>query len=411
MVKSLLVTSTFLPRVGGRELYLHNVFSHFPPEDMVVVTHDREGNWQAFDQQSVYRILRVNQIGFHWYFRGRRARLKWFAFLGGLCLRERIDVVHCGLTLPDGMSGWLLAKALGKPYIIYTFAKEILEPLPTEWHQCNFQRVLREADRIVTISEYTKGKLVQLGVDPSKITMIFPGVDLEAFHPDPTAGRAIRARHRLLDGQPVLLTVARLIPRKGHDKVIETLPVILEQVPDVVYLIVGTGPEEDRLRAHAQEEGVADSVIFVRHVPDEELPAYYNAADVFIMPNREEGTDVEGFGIVFLEANACSKPVIGGRSGGAVDAIADGESGYLIDPYSPQAIAEAAIRLLTDPALARRMGESGRELAQRKFSWERTARQVEALTAEVSAATRGRRAVLAHPARLARSCHFFLQRL
>ncbi len=146
-------------------------------------------------------------------------------------------------------------------------------------------------------------------------------------------------------------------------------------------------------------------------MPDEELSAYYNAADVFVMPNREEGTDVEGFGIVFLEANACSKPVIGGRSGGAVDAIADGESGYLVDPSSPQAIAEAASRLLTDPALARRMGEAGRERARREFSWERAARQVHTLTAEVAAATRGSRMAPAHPARLARSCHFFMQRL
>ena len=109
-----------------------------------------------------------------------------------------------------------------------------------------------------------------------------------------------------------------------HDKIIEALPAILEQVPDVVYLIVGTGREEERLRVYAQEKGVADRVIFAGHVPDEELPAYYNAADVFIMPNREEGTNVEGFGIVFLEANACGIPVIGGRSGGTVDAIADG---------------------------------------------------------------------------------------
>lgn len=410
-MRSLLVTSTFLPRTGGRELYLHSVFSRFPPEDVVVVTHDREGDWQAFDQQSSLRIIRVDRNNFHWYFRGRRGRLKWFASLGGLCLREKIDIVHCGVTIPDGMSGWLLKKALGKPYIVYTYAKEILEPLPTEWHRLNFQRALREADGIVTISKYTQGKLVELGVDPSQIAVIYPGVDLKAFQPNSAAGQTIRARHGLLDGRPVLLTVARLIPRKGHDKVIEALPAILGQVPDVVYLIVGTGPQEDRLRTHAQEKGVADRVIFAGRVSDEELPAYYNAADVFIMPNREDETDVEGFGIVFLEANACGVPVIGGHSGGAVDAIADGESGYLVDPSSPQAIAEAASRLLTDPALARRMGEAGRERARWEFSWERAARQVYTLTAEVAAATRGSRMAPAHPARLARSCHFFMQRL
>ena len=379
---SLLVTSTFLPRIGGRELYLNHVFSRFPPKNLAVVTYDREGDWQAFDQQSPFRIFRVDHADFHWYFRGRRERLKWFVFLGRLCLRERVDVVHCALTVPDGMSGWLLKKMLGKPYIVYTYAKEIMGPWPTDWHRLNVQRALQGAERVVTISDYTKERLVQLGVDPSKIVMVYPGVDSEVFHPDPAAGRAVRARHGLLDGQPVLMTVARLIPRKGHDKVVEALPAILRQIPDVVYLIVGTGPEADRLQAHAQKRGVADRVIFAGCVPDEDLPAYYNAADVFVMPNRKEGTNVEGFGIVFLEANACGKPVIGGCSGGAVDAIADGESGYLVDPYSPPAIAGAAVRLLTDFALARRMGVRGREWVQ-KFSWDGATRQVWALTEEL----------------------------
>ncbi|MBC7249630.1 MAG: glycosyltransferase family 4 protein [Anaerolineae bacterium] len=410
-MKSLLITSTFPPRVGGREFYLHSIFSRFPPGDVVVMTHDREGDWQAFDQQSALRTFRMKQTDFYWYFRGRRARFSWSVFLGSLCLRERISVVHCGVVLPDGMSGWLLKRVFGKPYIVYTYAKEIQELLPTEWHWRNFQRTLQEADRIVTISNYTKDKLVKLGVDPTRIVMIYPGVDLGVFHPDPAAGQAARLRHGLSDEQLVLLTVARLVPRKGHDKVIEALPAILERVPDVVYLIVGTGPGVDCLRTHAQEKGVADRVIFVGQVPDEDLPAYYNAADVFIMPNREEGTDVEGFGIVFLEANACAKPVIGGRSGGTVDAVADGETGYLVDPFSPEAVAEAAVHLLTDPALARRMGERGQKRVQQGFSWDRAVRQVRELTIEVAAAAKEERVTLAHPARLAHSLGLFLQRL
>lgn len=408
---SLLMTSTFMPRTGGRELYLHNIFSRIPPEDVVVMTHDREGDWQTFDRQSPFRIIRVDRAGFHWYFHGRRKWLRWFAYLAMLCLRERIGVVHCGLSLPDGMSGWLLKSTLGKPYVIYTYAKEILEPLPTEWHHRNFQRALNEADRIVTISQYTGEQLVQLGVDPSKIVMVYPGVDTKVFRPDPAAGQTIRARHGLSEDQPVLLTVARLIPRKGHDQVIAALPAISEQSPDVVYLIVGTGPAEDWLRTHAQEKGVADRVILAGHVPDEELADYYNAADVFIMPNRESGTDIEGFGIVFLEANACGKPVVGGRSGGAVDAIADGKSGFLVNPHSPQDIAEAVIRLLADPSLARRMGEQGRVRAQQEFTWKRAARQVQALTAEVTAATEGKRLALVRPSQLACSFRLFLQRL
>jgi len=408
---SLLMTSTFLPRIGGRELYLHNLFSRFPMGEAVVVTYDREGDWQTFDRRSSLPVIRVNQDDFHWYFQGRRERLKWFAFLAKLCLQEHVDVVHCGLAIPDGMSGWLLKKVLGKPYVVYTYAKEILEPWPTEWHRRKFQWVLRGADRVVTISKYTEGRLVQLGVDPSRIVMVYPGVDHRTFHPETAAAHAIRVRHGISDGQPVLLTVARLVLRKGHDKVIEALATISEQVPDIVYLVVGEGPEADRLQMYARDRGVGDRLIFAGPVPDDELPAYYNAADVFIMPNRDEGTDVEGFGIVFLEANACGKPVIGGRSGGAVDAIADGETGYLVDPCSPPDIAQSAVRLLSDPALARRMGERGRERARQDFSWDRAARQVQTLTAEVAAVTKRRRMAWVHPGRLARSCRFFLQQL
>jgi len=408
MTRGLLLTNTFPPRVGGREAYLFQIFTRLTPPT-VVVTPDREGDWEAFDRESPLRVVRVQPEGPRWFYEGgRRRRLSWFAALTGLRWRERVDVIHCGVALPDGMSGWLLKRTLGCPYIVYTYAKEITSPLPMKRLYSDRQQTLQEADRVVTISQYTRGELIRLGVDPARIVMVYPGVDATCFQPDGEARQRIRARHDLSD-RPVLLTVARLIPRKGHDQVIEAMPLILSQVPEAVYLIVGSGPAEEHLRTLAQSRGVAERVIFVGAVSDEDLPAYYNAADLFLMPNREEGGDVEGFGIVFLEANACNKPVIGGRSGGTVDAVADGETGYLVDPYSPEAIAEAAICLLTDPTLARRMGERGRERVQREFSWERAAQQVQKLTAEVATEARSRRGVWAHPRWVVRLCSFFLQ--
>jgi len=407
--RSLLLTTSFPPRVGGRELYLHSIFSRLPAEEVRVLAVHEEGDAQ-FDRKSAIRIRRVPRERLQWFLQGRRKRLRWFASLAGLGWREKVKVVHCGVVLPDGMSGWLLKKVLGWPYIVYTYAKEVTEPLPLERLHEHRRRVLIEADRVVTISRYTRQELIRLGVDPARIVMVYPGVDAERFRPDPEAGQRIRALYGLGE-RPVLLTVARLIPRKGHDMVIAALPSILQQVPEAVYVIVGSGPDEGRLRRLAEGQGVADRVLFAGAVPDEDLPAWYNAADLLVMPNREEEGDVEGFGIVFLEANACATPVIGGRSGGAVDAVADGETGYLVDPASPEAVAEAAVRLLTDPALARRMGERGRERARREFSWERAARQVRELTAEVMAAARGRRGVWAYPVRMGRSWRFFLQRL
>jgi len=289
--------------------------------------------------------------------------------------------VHCGVALPDGMSGWLLKKVLGWPYIVYTYAKEITETFSMERLHQYRRRALLEAERVVTISQYTRQELMRLGVEPDRIIIVPPGVDADRFQPDQEAGQRIRTLYGL-EGKPILLTVARLIPRKGCDQVIEALPFILQQAPEATYVIVGEGPDEERLRELVQSVGVGNCVVFTGSVPDKDLPAWYNAADVVVMPNREEGSDVEGFGIVFLEANGCGKPVIGGRSGGAVDAIVNGETGYLVDPYDSQAIAEAVVRLLTDPALAHRIGAQGREWAQ-EFSWKRAARQVQTLTAEV----------------------------
>jgi phosphatidyl-myo-inositol dimannoside synthase len=157
-----------------------------------------------------------------------------------------------------------------------------------------------------------------------------------------------------------VLTVGRLVERKGHDTMLRALPRVIRQVPNVVYLIVGSGPYESRLRSLARELELEDNVVFCGHVPDDELVAYYHACDVFAMISRELPGDTEGFGIVFMEAAACAKPTVGGRSGGVPDAIVDGETGFLVAPTAPEQVADAIVRIGRDRSLARRLGEMGR---------------------------------------------------
>lgn len=236
-------------------------------------------------------------------------------------------------------------------------------------------RTYRRASGAFANSRYTAAILAGVGARPRDTHLSFCGVDPETFRP--LDASAIRERHGLT-GRRVILTVGRLVPRKGFDTMIRSLPKILESMPDAVYLIAGRGPQEKELRALAEAEGVSGRVVFAGYVPDEELPLYHNAADVFAMVCRErEGGDAEGFGIVFLEAGACGKPVVVGDSGGAPDAVEDGETGLLVDPENIDAVANAVVRLLNDSGLASQMGRHGRERVTRSFTWRAVAQRFE----------------------------------
>ena len=172
-----------------------------------------------------------------------------------------------------------------------------------------------------------------------------------------------------LERNKVILTVGRLVKRKGVDIVITSLPRVLEKVPNAIYLVVGEGPDRRNLEKLAEELNLRGKVIFTGFVSDADLPKYYTVCDVFIMTSRDINGDIEGFGIVFLEANACAKPVIGGKSGGMYDAVEDGISGILVDPTSVDEISQTVIMLLTDEEIAMRMGKQGRDRVEREFSY------------------------------------------
>jgi len=213
------------------------------------------------------------------------------------------------------------------------------------------------------------------GVAEGKILVVHPGVDTERFRPD-IDGRAWRSRVAGPD-DVLFLSVGRLQRRKGHDMVLRSLARLRHIVPHVRYAIVGDGPHQMQLEAEARTLGVMDIVHFIGPASDADLPGWYAAADVFVMPNRSDGVDFEGFGIVFLEAAAAGLPVIGGRSGGVPEAVDDNVTGRLVDG-TDAADLEATMAALADSAAMRaQYGAAGRERAVREFTWERAGRQVE----------------------------------
>jgi phosphatidylinositol alpha-1,6-mannosyltransferase len=240
-------------------------------------------------------------------------------------------------------------------------------------------RIGSECDVVTYLGDYTRRRLVRALGRRAELRQLTPGVDSDFFHPR-VDGSAIRVRHQLGD-RPVIVCVSRLVPRKGQDALIRALPGIQAAVPGAAVLLVGAGPYEAQLRRLAQRHAVASDVVFAGAVPHDELPAYYRAGDVFCMPcrTRRGGADVEGLGIVYLEASAVGLAVIAGDSGGAPDAVLADRSGYVVDGRDLAAITERVTALLADAQLRGRLGAAGRVWVERDWQWDALAGRLRAM--------------------------------
>ncbi|MCA9656385.1 MAG: glycosyltransferase family 4 protein, partial [Myxococcales bacterium] len=293
--------------------------------------------------------------------------------------------------------GSLLARRRGWPRRVFVAAhgrELLLRPIARvaaaqRAYDATRRWVLREADGIVAVSRYTAELARGLGVDPSRVHVVPNGVDAARFDlPDARArALAFRARHELGE-RPCFTTVARLQPHKGIDTGIRALPALRRRVPGATYVVVGSGPDEGRLRALARELGVADALRLLGRVGDDEVVDALLACDAFVLLSREAVPDVEGFGLVLLEAGACRRPVIGARSGGIPDAVDEDRSGLLVPPDDVEATTDALARVLGDPMLARRLGEGGRHRATAVLSWDHAARAIFELVGASLAADR-----------------------
>jgi phosphatidylinositol alpha-1,6-mannosyltransferase len=254
------------------------------------------------------------------------------------------------------------------------------------WAQLPGSRVLLRrigegTDTLTYLGEYTRTRIASALTERAAARMVHlpPGVDEKTFHPG-SGGPVVRARLGLAD-RPVVVCVSRLVPRKGQDTLILAMPRILREKPDTALLIVGGGPYRSELEALAERTGVAGAVRFTGPVPESELPAHFGAGDVFAMPcrTRRGGLDVEGLGIVYLEASATGLPVVAGDSGGAPDAVLPGETGWVVPGGSPEQAAERILTLLRDPDLRRRMGERGRTWVEQSWRWDLLAERLREL--------------------------------
>ena len=373
----MLLTDAYLPHAGGSRVYYHNLFSRLAALGHHVTVHTTKvKGWQAFDhaeQTPHYQIHRHFQP------------LRDFSYSQLLkivppalltvwnVLRHRPDLIHCGDLYPSAVIGLLCQRLFGIPFIAYSHGEDI-----TLTDERRFQPKLRDliyhsADAILANGDFSVENLHRIGIGPEKIHKLTPGLDPTAFFPE-SPSPDLRARYGL-DGSLTLVTIARLVSRKGHARVLRALAALQGEIPPTKYLIAGRGPLEPELRHLAQELGIADQVVFTGFVPDTQINQHYNLADLVAMPNTAESGDVEGFGMVFLEANAAGKPVLGGRSGGVSEAIAHGVTGLLVS--SDDELRTALHTLLTDPALRARFGAAGLHRVRQDFAWSTRAATLE----------------------------------
>ncbi len=354
----LIVTRYFPPSRGGTEAYTFDLSRGLAGRgrEVVVLAPAAEGD-RAFDESCGFEVVRCPSV------RGRWGRLKELLRAARKLQNQRkIDLVIATTWSPAGLVARFLRLSSSLPYLVVAHGSELYAHRP--WNRLRGM-VLAGAERVVANSEFTRRRLVKIGVKPEKIVIVPPAVNREKLA---SAGGQSSGPEGA--GGPLLLTVTRLAPKKGVDTVLAALPLVRERVGPVRYLVVGAGDDRPRLERMVRELGLNGSVALAGRVGDEELAAAYRRCDIFLLVSREErgGEDYEGFGIVLLEAAAAGKPVIAGRSGGIPEAVAEGESGLLVDPGSPEETAAAVVSLLQNPELARRMGEAGRSRVEEKFS-------------------------------------------
>lgn len=359
-MKLLLVAPVFAPAVGGVPTLYHHICLNLPPGAVTVLAAACPGAAE-FDREQPYAIHRIPRFA-EIDLKGIPAIVREARAVARLARAEGATHVWLG-HVNQSLLAMMLRPWLAQEIFLYAHGEEIVQDYGGRLYGLCKARFLKGLGRAVAVSRHTRDALLARGGPGLRVAVIPNAVDGAEFRPMPR-DPALRARWGLA-GKRVMLTVARLEARKGHDRVIQALPAILERVPDAHYLVCGDGEEAGRLRAMVADRGLQQAVTFISHVPQGELCAVYNLADLFVMPNRRMANGVtEGFGIVFLEAGACGVPVIGGNDGGVPDAIRDGETGFLVDGDDVDAIAARAVRLLTDAGLARAMGEAGRAFAR-----------------------------------------------
>ncbi|ASU83713.1 alpha-(1-2)-phosphatidylinositol mannosyltransferase [Nocardiopsis gilva YIM 90087] len=377
--RTLLITNDFPPRRGGIETFCYELARRMPGAEgggVVVYTSCTDGLEEAerdFDRRQPFPVVRDSS---HMLLPTRRVAHR----AAGLLERYGCERVLIGSAAPLGLLAGGLRDAGARRIIAMSHGHEVWwARVPGA--RLALRRIGEKVDVLTYLGDFTRDEIGRAlrSTDRERMARLTPGVDPRAF----TAGgdgTPVREKYGLGDG-PVILCACRLVPRKGVDTLIRAMSWVRRWLPDARLVVVGQGPDERRLRELAAWTGVSDEVVFAGSHGHDEMPSFYAAANVFAMPcrTRKAGLEAEGLGIVYLEAAASGLPALVGSSGGAPDTVRHGETGFVVDGREPRSVANKLHRLLSAPDQAQAMGQRGREMVAKEWTWDLTAQRLEEL--------------------------------
>jgi phosphatidylinositol alpha-1,6-mannosyltransferase len=372
MNKTLLISEIFPPIHGGSGRWFWDLYSRLPVNDYVFVVGNSQGA-DEFDLKHRLDVHRMDLSSDQWgilNLNGALFYLKKFWVIRKLVKQKKIKQLHLGRCLPEGIIGLLFRFFYRIPYLCYIHGEDVETARDSREFILLIKYVLKYADLLICNSGNTQKILLEKWSVPiGKIQILYPGVDAEKFVPE-AKDQFIR-KELGWDSRFVVLTVGRLQKRKGHDKMIYAIDWLKKNYSiDILYAIVGDGQEKEALMNIVMSLGIEDSVSFLGEVSDQEMLQCYQQADLFILPNRQEGKDIEGFGIVLVEAQSCAIPVIAGNSGGTAETMLSGESGFIIDCTSEVDIANKVFYLFENEEVRKVMGGTGRNHVLENLDWQ-----------------------------------------
>ncbi|MCA9412491.1 MAG: glycosyltransferase family 4 protein [Candidatus Omnitrophica bacterium] len=367
-MKIALITADFPPIEGGLSRLSTDLAHFLHANDSLsgVLAPELKGG-DPFDQSVDYPISRVS--GYNW---GVSRIVPGFvrSFEFRRAILPHTDQILAINPSFGGLYGWMGSKMGGMPpYSLFAYGFEFLKCEDSAWKKGLLLKLYSNARKVFAISRFTREELIRFGVPTEKVYLCPLGVDTEVFRPEKIPGKSRLKLSPETEG-PILLSVGRLIERKNHLQVLKCLKQLRGDFAGIEYWIVGRGPEEKKLKSFVRKEGLEKQVKFWGLIPDEDLPQFYQACDLFLLPAKQEGASVEGLGLVLQEAAACGKPTVGGRSGGIPDALIDGSTGLLVEPDNTEELCSKLSTLLSSPEKMERMGKAGLDWVRSERSWE-----------------------------------------